>query len=201
MKPEADFPFKRLSSTEDQYAAEFRIRNCQFLKPSSYLSASKHVIYMGGGMYQYEKIVNNFPSYFVSLGKGAPPTLWRNHLSSYSFAQEDSEAIIWRIFVADCSSWRCWPVIQDRRAIFLAKAPSVPEHKQPAWIIIACAYFVHSRILRQPFLTLFLSDNDIGLLSWLSWHIWHLSYFTLTYFEAWNFYTQKYVNSQQNCVK
>ena len=156
---------------------------------------------MGGSMYQYEKIVNNFPSYFVSLGKGAPPTLWRNHLSSYSFAQEDSEAIIWRIFVADCSSWRCWPVIQDRRAIFLAKAPSVPEHKQPAWIIIACAYFVHSRILRQPFLTLFLSDNDIGLLSWLSWHIWHLSYFTLTYFEAWNFYTQKYVNSQQNCVK
>ena len=201
MKPEADFPFKRLSSTEDQYAAEFIIRNCQFPKPPSYLSASKHVIYMGGGMYQYEKIVKNFPSYFVSLGKGAPPTLWRNHLSSYSFAQEDSEAIIWRIFVADCSSWRCWPVIQDRRAIFLAKAPSVPEHKQPAWIIIACAYFVHSRILRQPFLTLFLSDNDIGLLSWLSWHIWHLSYFTLTYFEAWNFYTQKYVNSQQNCVK
>ena len=155
MKPEADFPFKRLSSTEDQYAAEFKIRNCQFPKPPSYLSASKHVIYMGGGMYQYEKIVKNFPSYFVSLGKGAPPTLWRNHLSSYSFAQEDSEAIIWRIFVADCSSWRCWPVIQDRRAIFLAKAPSVPEHKQPAWIIIACAYFVHSRILRQPFLTLF----------------------------------------------
>ena len=75
MKPEADFPFKRLSSTEDQYAAEFRIRNCQFPKPPSYLSASKHVIYMGGGMYQYEKIVNNFPSYFVSLGKGAPPTL------------------------------------------------------------------------------------------------------------------------------